>query len=95
MRGGLLTRWPDTALRGGHMKEVGNEESMLVRLLALQTNTRTALAIRIHVGRVDSQAHRSSDFVYAEQALSFSLISTLITACCQYIDIEDVCLVAR
>lgn len=76
----MLTCWPDTALRGRHVKEVGDEESMLVGLLALKTNTRTSSAIRtVHVVRVDSKAHGPRNFVYAVQALHLGLLSTLVT----------------
>lgn len=38
------------------MKEISNEETMLVRLFAFETDTRSSLARRICVGRVDAES---------------------------------------
>ena len=53
-KGAQLTSWPKPTLRRRHVKEIGDEETMIVGLLALQADTRPALIQTVGVVAVDS-----------------------------------------
>ena len=60
------------------MEKVGNEETMVESLLALETDTRTPLIQAVCVGGVDSQAYDLCVLVYGVEPLSFGIFTTLV-----------------
>ena len=60
------------------MQEVGDEEAVLIRLLALEPHTWPALASLVHIRRVDAQAHHTSLLVNAEETLGIGARPVLV-----------------
>jgi hypothetical protein len=75
---GQLTGWPEPTLRRRHVKEIGDEETMVVGLLALQADTRPAFIQAVGVVAVDSQPHYLRLLVDGVQAPSRGVFPTLI-----------------
>lgn len=74
-----LTSWPKTTLRRRHMLKIGDEKTMIERLLAFDSNTWASLAGAIHVGVVNSESHGLSVLVNLPESLRLCGLSCLVS----------------